>query len=118
MARFDQGRNQQQLDNPQPGDFWSEHFVLYLVVLQVLPNGNRVVAKKDYAFKEHQRPDLANAFEITKTEHSRMVKYSGHDAFMADVITGCGDNYGWLHTWAFEYHGNYKTLAARKKEER
>lgn len=115
MLRPDHEFNQLHCNNPTPGDYWAEHFVLYHVVLQVLPNGNRVVAKKDYSIKDGQRPDLTQAFEITKEDHEKVLKYKGRDRFVADVVVGSKVAHEWLIEWAHDLNGAYKPLSTEKE---
>jgi hypothetical protein len=104
--------NQKHVDEPIPGDYWDEMLVLYHVVLKVLPNGNRVIAERDRTVTDGQRPDLSQAFEITKADHRKKVTYSVDKlGFVACVTTGNKIALGWITEWATEFGGRYKELA-------
>lgn len=88
MTRPSQELNQRCIENPQIGDYWHEMFCVYHLVLDVLANGNLVIAPRDQTVTEHQCFDYKLAHEITKEDHKKLVCYSGKDSFVADVISG------------------------------
>lgn len=88
MTRPSQELNQRCIENPQIGDYWHEMFCIYHIVLDVLANGNLVIAPRDQTVTEYQCFDYKLAHEITKEDHKKLVCYSGKDSFVADVISG------------------------------
>lgn len=102
--------NQQHLDNPEIGDYWQEHFCVYHLVLDVLLNGNLVIAKRDLDFKEGQRFRLEAAEEITKEQHKKLVMYSDLSGFVASCVSGSQVALGMVEEWTVNHNGHYLKL--------
>ena len=98
MARPDQTLNLQHLDNPLEGDYWHEMCCVYHVVLKVLTNGNLVIANRQNE-KDGQWFDFKNAHEITKAEHTKLVRYKGIDGFVADVVVASTPGMAAVSAW-------------------
>lgn len=112
MARPDQTLNLQHLDNPLEGDYWHEMCCVYHVVLKVLTNGNLVIANRQKE-KDGQWFDFKNAHEITKAEHTKLVRYKGIDGFVADVVVASTPGMAAVSEWRDMYLGKYKSVADR-----
>ena len=112
MARPDQTLNLQHLDNPLEGDYWHEMCCVYHVVLKVLTNGNLVIANRQNE-KDGQWFDFKNAHEITKAEHTKLVRYKGIDGFVADVVVASTPGMAAVSEWRDMYLGKYKSVADR-----
>ena len=114
MPRPDMMRNLEHYHNPQASDVWSERMCVYHIVLDVTENDRLIIAEKDLTVKEGQTFDFANAKEITKEEHCKLITYSGNiddtkgPTFVADVRTDNHIAKGMVEKWKKEYHGKYK----------
>lgn len=84
MGRPNPELDEAHLKNPQPGDYWEEHFVIYFAVLDVLPNGN-IIAVDAVQTNEGQLLDEKRAYEMTPAEMEKQVKYSSGVGFVASV---------------------------------
>lgn len=100
-------QNKAAIENPQPGDYWTERMILYHVLLDVLPNGNLVIAKKDRTVREHQTVDYKRAQEITPDEYKRLVTYQQIDGFVADVTRGAAFGEAVVAKWHQDYDRAY-----------
>lgn len=107
-------RNLEHYHNPQASDVWSEMMCVYHIVLDVTENDRLIIAEKNLTVKEGQTFDFANAKEITKEEHCKLITYSGNiddtkgPTFVADVMTDNHIAKGMVEQWKKEYHGKYK----------
>ena len=107
-------RNLEHYHNPQASDVWSEMLCVYHIVLDVTENDRLIIAEKNLTVKEGQTFDFANAKEITKEEHCKLITYSGNiddtkgPTFVADVMTDNHIAKGMVEQWKKEYHGKYK----------
>lgn len=97
--RPDNKRNQQHLDNPVAGDYWSERTCFYHVVLKALPDGGVIIAERDPIIKDGQAPNLSRPRTLTKAQHAELVRYKDIDGFVADVFTGNPTTLGWVEQW-------------------
>ena len=107
-------RNLEHYHNPQASYVWSEMMCVYHLVLDVTENDRLIIAEKNLTVKEGQTFDFANAKEITKEEHCKLITYSGNiddtkgPTFVADVMTDNHIAKGMVEQWKKEYHGKYK----------
>ena len=114
MPRPNMVRNLEHYHSPQASDVWSERMCVYHIVLDVTENDRLIIAEKDLTVKEGQTFDFANAKEITKEEHCKLITYSGNiddtkgPTFVADVRTDNHIAKGMVEKWKKEYHGKYK----------
>ena len=105
MPRPDMVRNLEHYHNPQASDVWSERMCVYHIVLDVTENDRLIIAEKDLTVKEGQTFDFANAKEITKEEHCKLITYSGNiddtkgPTFVADVRTDNHIAKGMVEKW-------------------
>lgn len=84
MGRPNPETDAEHLKNPQPGDYWEEHFCIYFAVLAVLPNGN-IIAVDAIRQSDGQYLDEKLAYEMTPAEMEKQVKYSTGNGFVATV---------------------------------
>ncbi len=94
-------KNQQALDNPQPGDYWNEMFCPYFVVVDVKgkditvlscmggpdsynrkdePNARKQVDSNHWTF------DYSKSMVVDRAWMEKAVKYGTIDGFVADVV--------------------------------
>lgn len=110
-------RNLEHYHNPQASDVWSEMMCVYHIVLDVTENDRLIIAEKNLTVKEGQTFDFANAKEITKEEHCKLITYSGNiddtkgPTFVADVMVDNPIAKRMVEQWKKEYHGKYKPYA-------
>lgn len=114
MTRPSNELNLEHYHNPQASDVWSEMMCVYHIVLDVTENDRLIIAEKDLTVREGQTFDFANAKEITKEEHCKLITYSGNiddtkgPTFVADVMTDNPIAKRMVERWKKEYHGKYK----------
>ena len=114
MPRPNMVRNLEHYHNPQASDVWSEMMCVYHIVLDVTENDRLIIAEKDLTVKEGQTFDFANAKEITKEEHCKLITYSGNiddtkgATFVADVKVDNPIAKRMVEQWKKEYQGKYK----------
>jgi hypothetical protein len=106
--------NQEALDNPQPGDYWSERMCPYFLVVDVqgglytilccFPNGNtqmaRIIGKDSWQF-DYTKHSVVTAEWIKKN-----VCYNTAPGFVADVVRGREKRMQMVAEWQ-EVNPNY-----------
>ena len=116
MPRPNDALNQEHFDKPEVADYWSEHFVLYHIVLKVFENGNLIIAERDTTVTDYQCFDLMNAREINQAEHAKLVKYSSIPGFVADVSVGTEKAHQIVEEWETKFGGRYVALVEAAAE--
>ena len=122
MTRPSSELNLEHFNNPQVGDVWQEHMVVYHIVLQVNDNDRIVIAERDLVnTKDGQTFDFLNAKEITKEEHKKLITYSGSvdiikpTSFVADVLINSKTAVTMVEKWKKDYRGKYITYEERQE---
>lgn len=110
MNRKQDDLNEDCFNNPKPGHYWCEHFVLYFVILDVLKNGNLVIAEKDQDSREGQTVSLHDAKEIDREEFAKQVRYRSIPGFVADVVPDSKIGKVWVRDWKTDYNSQYRPL--------
>lgn len=87
--------NTKHVADPQPGDYWHEMFVPYVVVLAVDGDNLTVCRKRKDVDKDHWTWDLTQTSSMTKQELRELVTYGTIPGFVADVVPQS-------HMWAVE----------------
>jgi hypothetical protein len=82
--------NERHCLNPEAGDYWSEHFCPYLLVLKVDGDKVYVLHGEDRIFvgADHWKWDITKYRIVDRAWLRNMVTYSTNSAFVADVLTG------------------------------
>jgi hypothetical protein len=80
--------NEQHCITPEPGDYWSEHFCPYLLVLKVVGEKIYVLLGEDRlpAGHDHWNWDVTKHHIIDHATLRKLVTYSTNEAFVADVL--------------------------------
>lgn len=83
--RINEQINKEALDNPQPGDYWSEMFCPYFLILKVIGEKIVIIDKRKDVDKTHWTWDLKEWKIVDKKHIKQKVTYSTIDGFCADV---------------------------------
>ena len=81
--------NKKHIDKPEVGDYWSEMFCPYHIVLAVTDT-NVIICDKKKDLEDGWTFDLTETKTITLEEHKNLVTYTTmRDKFVADVTPKC-----------------------------
>ena len=77
-------KNLKAYTDPLPGDYWSEMFSPYFVVLEVQSDSMIICDVKKDVYPDHWTWDLEKAKQVYK-DYIKRVRYQSIDGFVADV---------------------------------
>jgi hypothetical protein len=94
------------LEDPRPGDYWSEFHGPSLFVADVKDSGSLVVIS-DWLSRGGHHPDYSKAREVSRDAFLELLAHTTKPGFVGRGYRGREITLLWVDIWRNEYRGHY-----------
>jgi len=101
-----QKTSKEMLEDPQPGDYWSEFNGPSLFVAGIKESGSLVVVT-DWFSRGGHHPDFSKAKEVSREKFTELLAHTTKPGFVGRGYRGREITLLWVDIWLTDFHGHH-----------